>query len=76
MAWAHLAPEPEEPAVAAGPAVRDDGDASELTVHDDGPVTAADRLINTRGSSLNYTLWEPQALAPFCADKSSLKGED
>jgi hypothetical protein len=66
MAWAYLGPEPKEAAA----------DSDVLVVSDHGPVTVADRLINTRGSSLNYTVWDPQALAPFCADRSSLKGED
>ena len=47
-----------------------------LDVLDLGPCTEEDRLLNTRGASLNYVLHMIQANAAFCADKSSLRGED
>jgi hypothetical protein len=47
-----------------------------LEVDDKGGVTLDDQLVNTKGASLNYVRWCVESLGPFCADKSSLKGED
>ncbi len=47
-----------------------------LEISDTGPVSEKDQIVNTKGASLNYTLWSVQAEGPFCADKSSLKGDD
>ena len=40
-----------------------------ILIDDEGPVQPGDALVNTKGASLNYTLWD--AAGPFCADKSS-----
>jgi hypothetical protein len=47
-----------------------------LEINDPGAVTEADSLINTRGASLNYVLHLLKTDGPFCADRSSLRGED
>lgn len=47
-----------------------------LEVFDLGPVTEEDRFLNTRGASLNYVVHMIQSSGAFCADKSSLKGEE
>ncbi|MEO3754174.1 hypothetical protein [Streptomyces sp. B6B3] len=39
-------------------------------------VTEESQMVNTRGASLNYVRWEHEARGAFCADKSSLKGEE
>jgi hypothetical protein len=74
---AYLDPELNEAAVrepAGEPTETETQDA--LEIDDPGAVTEADSLINTRGASLNYVLHLLKTNGPFCADRSSLRGED
>lgn len=47
-----------------------------IDVDDPGSVNERDQLVNTKGASLNYTVWMLHAEGPFCADKNTLKGDE
>ena len=47
-----------------------------LELGDLSPATEEDSLINTRGTSLNYTTHFVRTGGPFCADRDSMRGDE
>lgn len=67
---AYLTPEHED-------AVQSTASADDqLELGDTSPASEEDSLINTRGTSLNYTIHAVRTGGPFCADRDSVRGEE